>query len=147
MDRNQSFTFGSWCTRTFETIAKQFGGLLDIDRKTETFSVLFEAKIRVNAKGVSSIWQTVSFEVEDNWIPIQLIPLFTMEDFLLMVKKQKETPTKRNTIVVQQPTPGMNLHNREAAKSESMLSTIEYPQNLLGPLPLIPYRLVDPRNR
>lgn len=81
-------------TRTFETIANQCGALLEVDRKTET-SILTEAKIRVQATGISSIPQTVSLKTKDNWISIQLTPLFTIYRGRHTYGKGRERDTNR----------------------------------------------------
>lgn len=88
--------FDSWCMKTFETIANQYGGLLEVVRKTLTFLSLSQAVIRVKASGASTIPQIISFKLEDTWIPIQLTPLFTMET----APQLKENPDEKQVTAI-----------------------------------------------
>lgn len=89
-----------WNSHSFENIASQCGELLEIHTRTANFSILTEAKIKVKATGTSSIPETISFKSDDNWLTIQLILLFTIEEPILMqpngIKRRLETnpPTK-----------------------------------------------------
>lgn len=71
--------FDSWTAETFETIAKQRGRLIEIDEQTLNHKCLFEAKIRMECKGNSSIPHNISFPVDNNWISRQLSPIFSFE--------------------------------------------------------------------
>lgn len=54
------------------------GCFLEIAPQTKELSYLQEATIKVNAKHISEIPYLISQLVGDQWIPIQLIPQFTI---------------------------------------------------------------------
>lgn len=47
--------FDCWKTHIFESIAQDFGGLMEVDRNTENLSVLLAAKIRIKSTDISTI--------------------------------------------------------------------------------------------
>lgn len=53
---------------------------MEVDRNTKMFSILIAAKIRVKRTKISTILHTISLNINNVTIHIQLIPLFTMEE-------------------------------------------------------------------
>lgn len=75
----KGLSFNIWNTETLEIIAKECGGLVEIDQQTLIHISISEAIMRVKGNGASVIPQVISFKVDDIWIPIQLTPLLTIQ--------------------------------------------------------------------
>lgn len=80
MDISKLLPFDSWNTTNFESIANGSGGLLQVDRNTEMFSTLTEAKIEVKSIDISIIPHSISLNINSINIPIYLIPIFIAEE-------------------------------------------------------------------
>lgn len=58
---------------------------MEVDQNTENWSVLTAARIKVKSTDISSIPHTTSININNTFIPIQMIPLLTLEERLSTV--------------------------------------------------------------
>lgn len=92
----------SWNTRTFQKIANQCRGFLEVDRGTETSSILIEAN-QSGSHGYLLNSTNHLLQNVNNWVSIQLITIFIVEDTSNIERKGKEIQTDGNSDLLQKP--------------------------------------------
>lgn len=105
--------FNSWNTKIFESIANLWGGLLEVDRNTESLSILTEATIKVNSNDLFTIPHSINITLNSINIPIQLTPLFTVEDEPTMVKIKKTTAERSTSNLLVQNQASQSRSNKK----------------------------------
>lgn len=76
---------------------------MEVDRNTETLSILTKARIKVNSHALSTIPHSINIIVNSINVPIQLIPLFTVEDDPIEVRIKKPIGAMSNQNQAPQP--------------------------------------------
>lgn len=89
------------------------GGLIETDPQTTKLSVLAEAKIKVGSIRITDTPQVIGQKFNQQWLTIQLIPLFTVQKHPLCSDSSMEHPKRVKPLINK-----MNLAQREKQKTK-----------------------------